>query len=241
MKKTIYRFFYLQFPSLWFLWSYGVENAYQTYTFSKYEICPFGETLAKFLTMAPVFRALVHGRTFLELGCDAGYFPLQAAVLGATRSVGIDRNRQALAKAEKTKRRLRLNSVEFCHGVIPDVPVETYDSVLLLSAIHYLFSDKLGNRILFETMDSFVKFLSDRAGTYLLVEFVYPQDQYAQKLVAERFLQSGEYSERSLLAALYRHFDGVAGLGATHRSTRQLFLAYRGEPPLILPECKKPA
>lgn len=234
MKKIIYNFLYDNVPNLWFGLKYKIENEYQDYAYCKNDIAPFGDTRKKFMALAPVFNALVKNKSFLEIGCDTGFFPLYAAVHGARRSLGIDRNEHALSKARHAALVLNTNQTLFRHGVVPGLKLdETFDTVLFLSTIHYMFSDKEGNEMPFVTMEDFISYLSKFVGEFLLIEFVYPDDIYAQRLVADNLIASGAYGELTFIKSLSKHFTQVADLGLTHRDTRRLFLAARKKLPTI--------
>lgn len=72
------------------------------------------------------------GRTFLDVGCNEGFFCGFAKYLGATRVVGIDQSRLFVDRARR-----RFPECEFhCRGwdVLPD---GEFDVILLASALHY--------------------------------------------------------------------------------------------------------
>lgn len=235
MKKLIYDYVFNHLPRLWFARQFAVQNQYQSYVYSADCLAAYDDTLKKMQKLWPVWEALVRGKTFLELGCDTGFFPLQAALSGATQALGLDRNQEALAQAEAARRRLGLDNVGFRRALIPDLGLsQPFDTVLFLSTIHYMFSDREGNRLLFSTMDDFIAFLAGLTGGHLLIEWVLPQDKYVRRLVAADLLASGEYSQQSFLAALRRHFAVLADLGPTHLETRRLYLACRQGLPAIL-------
>jgi SAM-dependent methyltransferase len=211
---------------LWFFGCYNVENEYQNYLYSRHDIAPYGDTLKKYTALAGHLRGAVDGKTFLDLGCDTGFFPLMAAKLGARESVGVDRNARALAKAERARHRLALENVRFIRATAPDFTAhERFDTVLFMSAIHYMFSDKLGNHIIFQDMNALLKYLSGFVKNCLFIEFVKPDDPYIGRLVADRFLSSGEYSCAVFQEVLNRSFISVVNLGKTHSQTRNLFMA----------------
>jgi SAM-dependent methyltransferase len=235
MKKLIYDYVFNHLPRLWFARQFAVQNQYQSYVYSRDCLAAYDDTLKKLTKLWPVFEAVVKGKRFLELGCDTGFFPMQAGLLGAAAALGLDRNQEALAQAEAARRRLGLANVGFRQASIPDLGLsQPFDTVLFLSTIHYMFSDKEGNRLLFTSMDGFVAFLAGLTAGHLLIEFVLPPDQYVQRLVASGLLASGEYSLPSFLAALRRHFPVLADLGPTHLATRRLYLACRHSLPTIL-------
>lgn len=235
MKKIIHDILYRYFPRLWFGLKYEVENEYQNYVYCRTDLAAYSNTLAKYRAMERIFAVLVKDRTFLEIGCDTGFFVLQAGMNGSSRAMGVDRNAHALAKAERARTRLGLGQVRFQKASIPDIGVqEKFDVVMFLSTIHYMFSDRLGNSVLFETMDGFVEFLSRFVGQHLLIEFVGVDDEYTVKLVAGRLLKSGEYAERTLIDALRKRYAAVFDLGQTHYQTRKLFLACKTEIPAVM-------
>ncbi len=74
----------------------------------------------------------LQGRSFLDVGCNEGFFCGFAHFCGATRAVGLDRSRGAIERAH-----LRFPDCEFhCQSwdCLPDGP---FDVILLASALHY--------------------------------------------------------------------------------------------------------
>ena len=72
------------------------------------------------------------GKSLLDLGCNEGFFCVEAVRQGATRVVGIDKNRASVESA-----RQRCPQAEILHGSWWDLPDEKFDVILFLSAIHY--------------------------------------------------------------------------------------------------------
>lgn len=72
------------------------------------------------------------GRSFLDVGCNEGFFCGFADFQGATRSVGIDRSARFLERA-----RVRFPRCEFLLRDWDALPEETFDVILLASALHY--------------------------------------------------------------------------------------------------------
>jgi SAM-dependent methyltransferase len=82
--------------------------------------------------LAALRLPVLEGRRFLDVGCNEGFFCGFAAFSGATRSVGLDRSRECIARA-----RQRFPDCEFhCQSwdALPDGP---FDVILLASALHY--------------------------------------------------------------------------------------------------------
>jgi len=74
----------------------------------------------------------LEGKSVLDLGCNEGFFCIEAVKRGATRVVGIDKNPEFLEKA-----RQRAPGVTFLEQSWQDLPAEKFDLILLLSALHY--------------------------------------------------------------------------------------------------------
>ena len=76
------------------------------------------------------------GKSFLDVGCNEGYYCGVATRAGASRVVGIDSFALAIDRAKN-----RFPNVEFRLQTWDELPDEKFDIVLLASAMHYLESD----------------------------------------------------------------------------------------------------
>ncbi len=74
----------------------------------------------------------LEGRSFLDVGCNEGFFCGFARFQGAARAVGIDRSAEFIARA-----RARFPECEFHHQGWGQLPEEAFDVILLASALHY--------------------------------------------------------------------------------------------------------
>jgi len=72
------------------------------------------------------------GRTFLDVGCNEGFFCGFAKFLGAKRVVGVDHSRLFIERA-----RQRFPDCEFHHQGWDHLPDGPFDVILLASALHY--------------------------------------------------------------------------------------------------------
>ena len=74
----------------------------------------------------------LEGRSFLDVGCNEGFFCGFAHWLGASRSVGIDHSRHFIERARR-----RFPDCEFFQQGWETLPDGSFDVILLASAIHY--------------------------------------------------------------------------------------------------------
>lgn len=74
----------------------------------------------------------LQGKSVLDLGCNEGFFSIEAQRRGAARVVGIDARPGFIEKARE-----RNPSIDFRAQSWDNLPEEEFDVVLLLSALHY--------------------------------------------------------------------------------------------------------
>ena len=79
------------------------------------------------------------GKSFLDLGCNEGFFCLEAKRRGANRVVGLDANHNAIESARKRASEENLD-IEFIHSYWNTLPDEQFDYILLASSLHYELS-----------------------------------------------------------------------------------------------------
>jgi ubiquinone/menaquinone biosynthesis C-methylase UbiE len=72
------------------------------------------------------------GRSFLDVGCNEGFFCGFALYQGASRVIGIDHSAEFVGRARR-----RFPGCEFLHQGWDSLPDGTFDAVLLASALHY--------------------------------------------------------------------------------------------------------
>lgn len=79
----------------------------------------------------------LRGKSVLDLGCNEGFFCIEAKRRGADRVVGLDHDPKAIdgARAHATDAGV---DVEFLVGKMTDLPAGKFDYILLLSALHYI-------------------------------------------------------------------------------------------------------
>lgn len=79
------------------------------------------------------------GKRVLDLGCNEGFFSLEAKRRGAAEVIGIERNSKHLGPARERAAAEGLD-IDFREGNMLDLPDSEFDLVLSLSAIYYLES-----------------------------------------------------------------------------------------------------
>ncbi len=77
------------------------------------------------------------GLSVLDLGCNAGFFCLEAKRRGAARVLGMDHDNAVLGRARQMAEENGLE-VEYVRGDLQALPEERFDYVLLLSVLHYI-------------------------------------------------------------------------------------------------------
>lgn len=75
---------------------------------------------------------VLEGRSFLDIGCNEGFFCGFAKFLGASRVVGLDKSKLFIERA-----RIRFPDCEFLQQDWDSLPDGTFDVILLASALHY--------------------------------------------------------------------------------------------------------
>ncbi len=77
------------------------------------------------------------GKSFLDLGCNAGFFCGEALRQGARRVVGIDSSLSFISAAKK-----KFPKAEFLNQSWDKLPDEKFDVIIMLSALHYEMNPK---------------------------------------------------------------------------------------------------
>lgn len=74
----------------------------------------------------------LRGKSFLDIGCNEGYFCIAAQTRGAGPIIGIDRNEPSLQRA-----RARAPGIEYRNQSWDVLPEGPHDIILMASALHY--------------------------------------------------------------------------------------------------------
>lgn len=85
--------------------------------------------------------AKLDGKRVLDLGCNEGFFCIEAKKRGAARVVGVDANRKTIRAARERAVAEKVD-VEFFADDFLNAPEGKYDYILMLSALHYAADPK---------------------------------------------------------------------------------------------------
>jgi ubiquinone/menaquinone biosynthesis C-methylase UbiE len=87
---------------------------------------------ASVLKLARLQLPQMAGKSFLDIGCNEGFFCKAAQDLGATRIIGIDASREAIDQAKE-----RFPEIDFRAQTWDTLPDGKFDVILHASALHY--------------------------------------------------------------------------------------------------------
>jgi len=100
---------------------------------AQYQTFPDAEGASRTLDKLKALKLpVLEGRSFLDIGCNEGFFCGFAAFLGAARVVGVDRSPLFVGRAKA-----RFPDCEFLQQDWDHLPQGQFDVILLASALHY--------------------------------------------------------------------------------------------------------
>lgn len=139
------------------------------------------------------------GKSFLDLGCNEGYFCNFAVRQGASRVLGIDINPEIIKLARK-----RTPEAEFLNKTWWDLSEEKFDIILFTSAIHYEHEQR-----------KLLSFLKDRLNTsgVLILECGIYQNIYSHWYLAQRHDGSLRYPNINYLIDVLLDGYAVTSMG----------------------------
>lgn len=205
------------------LTGYTLVFDYQKYLVSKTKIIPLAGTRRKWLPLTNSFPATIQGRSFLDIGCNCGFFCFWARILGASSIIGLDLSRSNIALCRETAATLGLSNVDFRNQNFVEIEGASFDVTLCLSVIHHLFTftTDYGN------FDDILGKLARLTKHCLIIEFVPTEDPSGKKLVfakVEKLKQ--EYNLENFLSSLSKFFPHIESLGQT-AGIRSLYMAFK--------------
>lgn len=77
------------------------------------------------------------GKSVLDLGCNEGFFCIEAKRRGATYVMGIDQNPRVIESARIKAENAQLE-IDFIESTMDALPDRQFDIILLMSALHYI-------------------------------------------------------------------------------------------------------
>ena len=94
----------------------------------------------KFARFADLFPADLTGKSVLDIGCNAGFYSVEAKRRGAARVLGIDSDERYLAQAALAMNALDFTGVEFRKLSVYDVGAlgERFDLVIFMGVLYHL-------------------------------------------------------------------------------------------------------
>ena len=94
----------------------------------------------KFARFATIFPEDLTGKTVLDIGCNAGFYSVEALRRGASRVVGIDSDDRYLEQGRLATQALGFTGVEFRNLSVYDVAQlgERFDLVIFMGVLYHL-------------------------------------------------------------------------------------------------------
>lgn len=86
--------------------------------------------------------ASMSGQSFLDVGCNEGFFCMEAKRRGAKVAVGIDKEAEFINKARRRASEAGMDITYIC-DTWDNLPAGTFDIILVASALHYVTSPLL--------------------------------------------------------------------------------------------------
>lgn len=79
----------------------------------------------------------LNGKSVLDIGCNEGFFCLEAKRRGASYVMGVDKNRTAIESAKKRAKEAGLD-IDYLNIDAVQIPDKKFDYIIFLSALHYI-------------------------------------------------------------------------------------------------------
>jgi len=194
------------------------ETNYQGFLFNiRSNVCiPLGHrTPPKWKTLEPYFASLVKGKTFLDIGCNFGFFNFKALECGATSTTGIEANEEYFQAVDRAIQQAGLRSFVLKKGRFPEIK-EKHDVVMALSVVHHIY----GKYSLAETVSEIASCVSHT----LIIEWI---DNNDISMNAKKHSENNDYNKTNFEKLLSSYFPKIKSLGHGHHLSRFIYLAAR--------------
>lgn len=142
---------------------------YQEFYYAPGRLDPFGDTQRK-LEGLPFFQEGFAGRSYLDLGCNAGFFVTLASLKGAGPAMGLDVSGPTVLKSRRIAEIAAPGrDIRFVEGRLPTHPFgREFDVVSAFSLVHHLYQDKAN----FGSLHAVLCYLASLTADAAIVEFV---------------------------------------------------------------------
>lgn len=198
------------------------ECLYQTFLYRAGEVEPFGPTGEKYGLIRDVFEKEVRGAEYLDIGSNLGFFLAKAALSGARRCTGIEKNLDLQVQSRRMFATVNLSNVDVCAmRVANGSPLPGHDVITAPAIIHHLYLIDGSFPRLGDLVESFAR----AARKSLIIEYVH-NPGYRERAQAAHGRDFGDYSEEGLAQELARRFSYVEKL-ADVSDTRAIYFAAR--------------
>jgi tRNA (mo5U34)-methyltransferase len=186
----------------------------------------------------------LHGRSVLDIGCNAGFYSIEMKRRGAGRVLGIDSDERYLAQARLASEVLGFEDIEFRAADVYDVGAlgERFDLVVFMGVLYHLRHPLLALDLIHEHVaDDVLLFQSMQRGSrnVLQVEEDYPfdaTDHFFEASYPKLHFVEGQYCgdwtnwwvpNRACTEAMLRS----AGFSIESRVEEEVYLCRRSERP----------
>lgn len=178
----------------------------------------------------------LQGRSFLDLGANAGFFCFLALQNGAVKATALDIDQEYLFMIMKARDILGFDNLKVVNRNVSDWN-EPGDVVLAMALVHWIYSCTAN----YGSLDSVVEKLASLTNYILIIEWVDPSDPAIEFFKHTQWNQSNisePYDYLMFLKALSDHFSSYELIGEIS-DTRRVFIAYK-TPHLVDNSCPLP-
>jgi len=157
--------------------------------------------------------ASMNGQSFLDVGCNEGFFCIEAKKRGAKIVVGIDNEVEFINKAQQRATEADMDITYIC-DTWENLPVGKFDFILVASALHYVTSPLLFFDTIYERLADSGLLILECGDTTEMIEpdrFGYPRPRFLLRVV--RAAGSCFYPHRYMLVNYWLRRFAVLDMG----------------------------